>query len=222
MLSTELIESLNPTPVEKPRDPGAMGRDEFLRMLIAQLENQDPLNPQDSTEFTAQLATFSSLEQLFSIRDSINRLVAAQESTDTLRGLELVGHGVLAQHDRFEVGEANSALPNLVFELPESTTRTALEVFDANGRLVRQMELGAFSPGRQELVWDGNGQNGSRLAPGVYRFQVAAQNGGRAVSATEFISARVTGSTLEGENPTLRLGQITVPFSSVIEIREAE
>ena len=90
-----------------------LGRDEFLRMLITQLENQDPLNPQDATEFTAQLAQFSSLDQLFSMRSAIEDLSAVQGSTNALSVASLIGRRVSAETSLLEVPANGSAPPEV-------------------------------------------------------------------------------------------------------------
>jgi flagellar basal-body rod modification protein FlgD len=205
-----------------------LGRDEFLRMLIAQLENQDPLNPQEATEFTAQLATFTSLEQLLAMRQSIDKLVEAQTASggagadDTLRALGLIGHTVVAEGSQLEIGASGQAVPPLAFELDGHATAASIEVRTASGALVRQIELGRTNQGRHELGWDGRDLEGRELPPGTYRFDVTASYGSAAVTARPLMTGRVTGAPLQGSSPSVFVGNLLVPLADVVEVRQSE
>ncbi|MFQ5418362.1 MAG: flagellar hook assembly protein FlgD, partial [Myxococcota bacterium] len=132
----------------------ALGREDFLQMLIAQLENQDPLNPQDATEFTAQLAQFSSLEQLLSIRNSIDRLADSEAVSQRLGAAGLIGREVTAEGAQVAVAAGGIPLAEPLFTLAESATATTVNVFDAAGRLVRTLPFGPLGQGEHEIGWD--------------------------------------------------------------------
>ena len=192
-----------------------LGRDEFLRMLITQLENQDPLNPQDATEFTAQLAQFSSLDQLFSMRSAIEDLSAVQGSTNALSVASLIGRRVSAETSLLEVPANGSAPPEVAFETDGATPILGAELRDANGRLVRTLSARTLADGRTRVSW---ADFGGAPPPGVYRVSVTPAGG--AAQPRVLVDARVTGATLEAGNATLLLGSVPVSIERLREVRE--
>ncbi|HVP29133.1 MAG TPA: flagellar hook capping FlgD N-terminal domain-containing protein [Myxococcota bacterium] len=198
-------------------DRSSLGQQDFLKMLITQLENQDPLNPQDATQFTAQLAQFSSLEQLVSLRTGIDKLVSAQSGSSLLSTASLIGRQVVAQGEQFELG--SGAAPQLGFSLDGAATSVRVQIQDDRGNVVRELRLGALDQGRHDLAWDGKGEGGSTLPAGVYSLHVEAAAGATAVPATTFVSGLVTGSALSNGQATLMLGSIPVALSDVEEVR---
>lgn len=197
----------------------SLGQQDFLKMLITQLENQDPLNPQDATEFTAQLAQFSSLEQLVSLRAGIDKLVGTQSTSSLTATAALIGRDVTARAEQFEL--AGGSTPTLSFAMDGAATSVRAQIQDASGKVVRELPLGALGPGRHAIEWDGTGEGGRTLPDGVYALRVVATAGSEAVPATSFVSGRVTGSALSGGETVLMLGSIPVPLSEVEEVRAA-
>jgi flagellar basal-body rod modification protein FlgD len=149
MLPTEVTGSSVGSTVASSPAPDDLGRQDFLRMLVAQLENQDPLNPQDGTEFTAQLAQFSSLEQLIAMRSSIEALTSAEtnarSTTEALAAAGLIGREVLAESDAFEVSDGGS-VPPLSIELSGPADSASVRVLDRLGQEVRTVGM-AWTPG---------------------------------------------------------------------------
>ncbi len=203
-----------------------LGREDFLRMLVAQLENQDPLNPQDGTEFTAQLAQFSSLEQLIAMRSSIDALTRAEtdarSTTETLAAAGLIGRQVLAESDIFQV-PADGRVPSLAVELAGPADRVSVKVVDPNDVEVTTLEIESPVAGRNEIEWDGLDGQGEALPAGLYRLEVTPYREDLLpVAATPLVSARVTGADLSAGEPRLQLGPLVVPLAGVREVREAE
>ena len=203
------------------RDTGAasLGQEDFLRMLIAQLENQDPLNPQESTEFTAQLATFSSLEQEIAMRETLEDISAALSRGDQGTAIDLIGSNVLAESPAFQLGSQGTTLR---FDLPQASASTVLEIRDENGSVVRSIDVGGRPAGVSEIAWDGANRAGQQLPAGVYQLDVVATNSDLAgIPATPLVVDRVTGADLSSRDPFLYLGDLVVPMDGVREVRSA-
>ena len=236
----KVIESTNSSDavLVQSQQPAQVGRDDFLRMLVAQLENQDPLNPQDGTEFSAQLAQFSSLEQLISMRSAIDQLVAQLGSSSGAGGqlssqllaASTLGKEILARGSSFELpapsADGTRALPRLSFDLEGNATSVQLVICDGTSERGR-VDLGRRDQGRVDVPADLTPEQQGALREllaglpaGTYSFEVAARHGEEAVAAQRFVGGRVTGTSLEGEDPLLLLGQLSVPLSQVVEIRE--
>lgn len=196
----------------------SLGQDDFLRMLIAQLENQDPLNPQEATEFSSQLAQFSSLEQEIAMRTSLDRISATLSNGDKGTAIELIGREVIAQTPQFELkGEPTT----LRFDLAGATDTTILEIRDSGGTVVHTSNLGANPSGVGEFRWDGLGSTGIPLPNGVYSFEVLGSSDLMPVSATALTQGRITGADVSGGDPALRIGEIVIPLSGVREVRDS-
>ena len=183
-------------------------------MLLAQLENQDPLNPQDATEFTAQLAQFSSLDQLFSMREAIDDLAAAQGGANALSVASLIGRRVVVASRGFEV-VAGEPPPQLLLESAGPSAILGAEIRDASGRLVAQTGPRSLASGRTALDW---ADFGGPLPPGNYRFVATPAAG--ASAPTELVDARVTGAAFEAGRATLLIGSEPVSMDGLRDVRE--
>ena len=222
-----MIEGISPIDEVSTPEPdassGALGRDDFLRMLVAQLENQDPLNPQDATEFTAQLAQFSSLEQLLAISTGLEDLAAAQRLfTESFQGLSstgLIGREVLAAGSRVQVGPGSTSRP--AFELEDPASEVTLVLTDERGGRVGKVDLGSLGSGLHEVSAATSASASS--AAGVYGFSVEAEtDAGDAVPALTRVLGTVTGIVPSGASAGLELGSVSVPFGEIVRVRAAE
>ncbi len=173
-----------------------MGKEDFLSLLVAQLKNQDPLNPDDPTEFTAQLAQFSSLEQLHNINDSMNNLVTSNANSDKLSTLNTIGKEVAYQDGSFNFsGEPVTLGYKLDGQAKEVTLALQL-----NGATVATLKGPDLSAGNHFLTWDGLAANGQAAAHGTYKIVIQAKAGeGESVAANPLIRSEVTGVDLAGE-----------------------
>ncbi len=205
-------------------NPTGLGRDDFLKMLVAQLENQDPLNPQDGTEFTAQLAQFSSLEQLITIRENLDQVVQSQrELTSAIHSLassSLIGREAVARGNQMEIGSDGNARVAPAFELASPSSSTTLTVRAASGHSLGSAELGPLGRGFHRVPEEMLAQ--LDLASGQYEFEIEALSGGRPVETTLHSVGVISSAVPGGEDPTVQIGGISVPYSEVSEIRERE
>ncbi len=210
-----------------------LGQNQFLEMLVAQLENQDPLNPQDSAEFAAQLAQFSSVEQLISMRTGIDELVAAfkeqASNADPTRNLDpanLVGKEVVVFGSQIEVDAEGSPI-----ELPLRNADTAVQatvrILDSEGNLRYQGSILALDgndnpvamrPGDHSFEFDPKAHN---LPEGVYRVEfVAKGTDAKPVTILPMVTGVVTGAVLAGE-PAVRIGARLFKLADILEVRMA-
>ncbi|MCP3983615.1 MAG: hypothetical protein GY723_04460 [bacterium] len=213
MISTDVITSNSSSNITGSSERPELGQEDFLAMLIAQLENQDPLEPQDGTEFTAQLAQFSSLEQLLGMREAIDELASVQVQAQTLGAVGLIGKTVQVQASQFEIDPNASELPKLAFELSEPADVRSVELFNEDGMLAaRNDDLGLQNAGITELDWtDFSEQPGA----GLYTIRINQIEGAQARSLVE---SRVTGTAIQ--NGVLFLGRAEANLADVREVRE--
>lgn len=191
---------------------GELGKNEFLKLLVAQLQAQDPLDPVSSSEFISQLAQFSSLEQLQSINDKLDDLTPKISGAANIIGreIEALGNQVMV-----EGGVAG----DIYFELADAATGVYATISDSNGAYIRSIPTGPLSAGNQMVTWDGTDDNGNTVPDGTYTVELqAVGTNGNAVEATPLIKGKVTGAIFEDGMTYLLLGDNAIPLSNVIKI----
>lgn len=170
----------------------SLGKSDFLHLLVTQLQNQDPLNPADSTEFTAQLATFSSLEELQNIGSTLEGVSTSQTILTNSQAVDYIGKRITALGDQINV-QADEIDP-VVFNLENDASDVYVNIYNQYGEFVQNLELGPMTAGENRIDWDGINQHGSASPQGPYRYDVMAVDAeGGPVDATTFTAGTVTG-----------------------------
>ncbi|KUJ95572.1 MAG: flagellar basal-body rod modification protein FlgD [Desulfonauticus sp.] len=196
----------------------ALDKDAFLRLLVTQLENQDPLNPMDDKEFIAQLAQFSSLEQMNNIAEGINNLVSLNQQDRMLGAVGFIGKEVVAAGDTLSKEE--ESISKIYYSLEDTAKEVYVNIFDSFGNIIYSTSLGSRQPGEYQFTWDGKDFTGKEAANGVYSVTFAAEgvNGNPVLVDTE-VSGKVSGIQNTGSGTLLRLedGRV-IDFNNVKEI----
>lgn len=186
-----------------------MGKEDFLTLLVAQLKNQDPLNPSDATEFTAQLAQFSSLEQLYNLNDSMQALTLAQGNSQKLSTLSLIGQSVSYNGSDFTF---DGKPVEVGYQLDGTAAGVTLSIQNEKGQTVNtlQAEATELAAGNHFITWDGTDQNGSLVAGGTYKIilQASAAGENASIAAAPLIRSEVTGVDLSTGMLTTRDGEV--------------
>jgi flagellar basal-body rod modification protein FlgD len=174
----------------------ALGKEDFLKLLVAQLQHQDPLNPSDPTEFTAQLAQFSTLEQLFSVNESLAQMAQAgsnSQEIERLSAFSLIGRQVEMKGPDFHF-----AGPPVAFGYTLDTEASVLSVkiLDASDQVVAVLSQPESTAGPHNCVWDGRRLNGSPAPAGDYRLLIERLDSGVATRVSSRISGVVDGVDL--------------------------
>lgn len=180
---------------------GNLGKEDFLKLLVTQLQNQDPLNPSDPTEFTAQLATFSSLEQLFTVNANLDKMAASSGDIERLSALGLIGKEVVSTSGAFRLGSGDVELG---YRLDVPASAVGLSVLDASGRAVASMAPTQTGAGDHFVTWNGTSFSGQKLPPGDYSLVVQALAGEQEkVPAQALVKGIVTGVDLGASGSVL-------------------
>ncbi len=194
-----------------------LGRDDFLKIFLTQLQYQDPLNPMEGTEFTAQLAQFSSLEQLFNVNENLSKIKSVQDSESRFQALGLIGKEIKAQGDSLSLKEGASATG--AFDIQETAECTVI-IEDQSGNVVRKIPLGQLDPGHHIFAWDGMDEAGREMPPGRYGFSILSLNDtGEAVPTDTFICGVVSRVSMEGDSPVLYVEDVPISLDQVSEVQ---
>ena len=180
--------------------------DKFLTLLVAQMRNQDPLNPLDNAQVTSQLAQINTVRGIEKLNASMGTLVDRIGAQGALDAAALIGRQVLAEGDTLTIGEGDEASSlAAAFELAAPAANVSMQVYDEAGALIADMSLGALDAGVHPFEWDGRDADGEALGPGTYYFHVSAMNEGAQVTAVTLAPSTVVGVTRSGNGFDLEL-----------------
>lgn len=191
-------------PEPKTGDKSQLDRDAFLRLLTTQLAHQDPLNPLDDKEFVAQLAQFSSLEQLNNIAESIDGFKDTFARQETLSAVNFIGKEIRAEGR--SISKEETSISSLSYTLPDVAEKLHINIFDSFGNIVRSITLPGRMPGEHDFNWDGKDHSGTPLPDGIYSVSMAAEGRfGEPLMVSTKTSGVVSGVVNDGDHAYLRL-----------------
>ncbi len=194
-------------------DKTSMGKDDFLQLLVAQLENQDPMNPEDATEFTSQLAQFSSLEQMENANKSLEGLGAMNNEMERMSALGLIGQNVIAQTDQFHFSGDSVQLG---YRLDAPADDVKLYVLNQTGSTVATISAQEKEPGEYFIDWDGLGDTGMLLSQGNYSLAVrAVDDDDNLIQSESLIKGRVDVVDMSGATPLLETNAGTFAMNKI-------
>lgn len=196
----------------------SLDQDAFLKIMIAQLNHQDPNNPMDDKEMTAQLAQFSSLEMLTNINTNIKSLVQSQSQNTILSGVSYIGKSIKASG--YNLAKSGDTVSTVYYSLGESVSNLQVNIYASDGSLVRSQSLGASGTGDFTYVWDGKDTDGNKMADGTYGVAIIAEDSsGEPVVVQSKISGVVTGvKTVNGTTMLTLADGRNVQLSLITEV----
>ncbi len=193
-------------------------KEAFLKLLVAQISNQDPMAPQNSEQYVQQLTQFSTLEQLMTLNQGVEALGVGQLANNNQQALRFVGREVEANGDSVYLQEDGGATFGFKVDDPDVETVTVV-VTDSNGREVRRDEGVRVTNGRrQTYTWDGTNDAGGRQVAGDYSVTVIAEKDGETVPVDTTIHGKVTGVRFDNGYPELMIGDRRIRMSDIVEV----
>jgi len=196
----------------------AMGKDQFVKLLMAQLANQDPTAPMDSEAFVAQLAQFATVEILQDQSSSLNALLMAQAASNQTAVASLVGRKVAFRSEGLELATIG-APTTIQARLSAPVDQITVTIKDDSGRVVRTLRLDGQAQNEFTTVWDGLDDSGNPVPAGKYTLGVAASMKGEAVDSFTVREALVDGVSYESGVPQLLFGNEHISLGEVLEVR---
>jgi flagellar basal-body rod modification protein FlgD len=213
--STTSTPSAIPTPSAQPSS-AAIGKDAFLKLLIAQMSHQDPLQPMDGTQFVTQLAQFTAVEQATAQSQKLDAISAQLSGISANDALSLVGKQVTLRGQRLAFDGVTPASANASLSGPAASVKVSIT--DAGGKVIRTLDLGARPAGAFPVTWDGRDGSGQPVAAGSYGYTVTATTaGGATVASSQDVTGVVSQITFDKGYPAIVLTSgATAPISDLV------
>ena len=186
-------------------ESSTLGQNEFMKLMLTQMQHQDPFKPTGNTEFIAQMAQFSSVTGIDAMRATLDKFVNDQASTKMLDAANLVGRTAMITSNEVEL---NAESPVVIeYTLPDSTQAATAMISDQTGELVHRIDLGARNRGAHLLEWDGNTADKGKAAPGLYNVRVEYPgNEGETTAASISVATTVKSVNLGANGSNLMTG----------------
>jgi flagellar basal-body rod modification protein FlgD len=182
-----------------------LGKDDFLKIMLSQMKNQDPLNPFKSDQMGTQIAQFTSVEQLQNMNQTLGKMTNQNKPLENLAITQLIGKQVTVDRDRFEHHEGQT--DTVSFHLPQNAATVVASLISDTGEEVYRRDIGQHPQGDVSFNWDGIRSNTLPAKSGHYRVQVEAKDdSGRPVTVDQRRQTQVVGVSFEGAEPVLLVG----------------
>jgi flagellar basal-body rod modification protein FlgD len=189
----------SPVNVEKEKTE----KNEFLQLFVAQLRNQNPLDPQDGADFLGQLAQFSTVEGIKNMESAFNKIADSLNSSQALQATSLVGKKVQVRTDAGLYMEGNKLAGAI--EVPTAVSDLALNVYNDVGQLVKTYHINGAQKGDVAFAWDGLDENGNAMPSGVYRFEAKGSIDGKTTQFDTFVASNVDSVTINKNGQPMML-----------------
>lgn len=208
-------------PAKKMRTVGndKLDKDAFFKLMIAQMKNQDPTNPLKSHEMAAQLANFSSLEQMQNMNSTLSEMKNGMKPQENYQALNLIGKAVAGDSSKV-TRSVNDKEHDFKFNLPMDATEANVKVYNAEGEVVRSYDLKALKKGENKITWNGQDDKGQNQTPGDYRFAIEAKSGEKKIAVKTDFDGVITGINYTPEGPVLLVGNQAIKMRDVRKITD--
>lgn len=197
-----------------------LGQEEFLKLLVAQVKNQDPLKPQENGEFLGQMAQFSQVQGQQDMQKSIDNLSNSMMSNQALQASSLVGRFVLIPSDKGFLPEGQGERFYGALEVPETATNVQIDIRDKSGSIVKTFRMGNQPEGLTRFSWDGVGDNKQPMPPGDYTVSASALINDTSEALKTNIVAPVDSVTLGRQGEGMKLNIAGVGAMRMDQVKE--
>ncbi|MDH5751514.1 MAG: flagellar hook assembly protein FlgD [Deltaproteobacteria bacterium] len=195
----------------------SLGKDDFLKLMMAQATHQDPLNPMDSQGMMQQLTSMGSLEQLMNINKGLDSLGKVQADIARANTFSLLDKDVKVPGGRISLTEGSS--PAMQFTLPREAETVKVSITDQSGQPIRSLDMGPHGPGSHNIQWDGRDEGGKVLPNGLYSYNVsAAAADSERVPVEMHVTGKVSGVRFDKGRHLLLVNGEEVNLSEVVEM----
>ncbi len=217
-ISSEILSLIN-SPQSQEDSANDLGQEDFLELMVTQLQNQDPFEPLQSGEFIGQLAQFGTVSGVGELNDSFSNLASSLTSVQSLGATNLIGKSALIPSDSLSLKEGESVKGAIGTSTPANNVN--VNIFDAAGNLVQTIPLGVVNEELQEFVWDGTDVSGDQAPEGEYFFSVVGRQGEDSVALDTYTYKRIESISLGENSNSVRLNVESggeLKFSEILRV----
>lgn len=195
-----------------------LDKDDFLKLMLTQMKYQDPTTPLESHEMAAQLAQFTSLEQMQNMNTNIESLVKSEKPNAQFQALQFIGKSVESDSGRIFRNEDSSS-HDLRFNIGKNAKEVVVNIKDGDGNVTRSYMLNDLKAGQNSITWNGLDADDKTARPGTYSVEISAvDDQGQKVASNTKIAGKITGVNYSAQGPLLMIGNQSVPMSEVRKI----
>ncbi len=198
-----------------------LGKEDFMKLFVEQLKNQDPMNPMENYEVASQLAQYSSLEQLVNINENFKNFTELTSKNLYFQGVNLIGKDITYEGNEIKYDPASSSNIKIDFKLNEGCEEANVNIYDKDGNYLRTLSLKNVDAGDNSVQWDGKTADGSTVPAGIYNYKIAAYNGnGTQITYTPYGKGTVNNVSFNSETSEtiLKVNNSSVQISDVVGI----
>jgi flagellar basal-body rod modification protein FlgD len=197
-----------------------LSESDFLSLLVAQMQDQDPTQPSDPTAFVNQLASFSEVSGMDSMQSSMNNLASSMLASQVASGTSLIGQQVIASTNTASLTSGGTVTGAL--DVPSTASSVQVQVTDSNGNAISTFSVTPPSGGGDTtFTWNGLESSGAAAPTGIYTFNVTAAGGGTSTTLTPMFASTVQSVSVNPSTQTLSINTSagSVPLSSVVQVQ---
>lgn len=209
--ASDIYAGLNGTSSSSSSNKMSETQNRFLKLLTAQLKNQDPLNPMDNAQMTSQMAQISTVDGIERLNTTLQALMSGSTDTQTAQAAAMVGKVVLVPGSKMALATDTTSGTSSAYggvELASAADKVTVTVKDSNGLVVRTLDLGELKAGDSAFTWDGTSDSGAAAVAGTYTYSVEATQGSNKVTATALALGSVASVNRNGSDLTLTVGAL--------------
>ena len=213
------LENLNHRGQKAVTPKNSMGKDDFLKLFVAQLQHQDPLNPKDGSEMASQLAQFNSLEQMMNMNKALEHIDSGTKENRQVNLISYLGKDALIKNGltRLEAGKIQEAY----FELAHPVNDVELKVTNEQGTAIYTKSYGTLQAGKHPIEWDGSMDDGSKAKAGNYRLSVGTKDeSGTLLPITVTSRVHVQGLALDKDHSQIASNAGKLTFEDIVALEE--
>ncbi len=200
-----------------------LGKDDFLQLLITKMTHQDPLNPMQDEDFVAQLAQFSSLEQMANINESLQQSLdwdyLQMQTINNTMATSLIGKEVSASYSGVYLDDINE--PGISFITDRYASEAEINIYDSSGNKIRTIDAEDLGAGTQTFTWDGRDSRGNRVDEGYYTIGITAlDKDGESFNPSTLLTGKVTAVSYKEGSAYLQVNGVEIPLADIRYIGE--
>ena len=214
------LQSLQAPAGSEQKTDNDLSKDAFMALMLAQLKNQNPMEPMTNGEFLTQIAQFNSANGISDLQESFAAFAGSMQSQQALQAATMVGREVVVPSERLHLDGGNGVTAHL--EIPAASERVSVEIATPQGNVLRRLDLGSQPPGMTSFTWDGLDDRGNPVNPGTFVVSASSSNQGESTAVRMMVTATVE-SVMLGRNggaTVLNLQNVgPTPLTQVIEVR---